>query len=205
MSLCVFESVCIARKIKWFQVSRHLFKWTREVSYADYYERALTNGVLSIQRGTDPGVMIYMLPLGFGVSKAKTGHSWGTPLDSFWCCYGTGIRLFCLYTFKTASHCTIFFANSTLLLLNFLFCLLGIESFSKLGDSIYFEEQGKDPSLYIIQYISSSFNWESGKILLNQKVVPASSWDPYLRVTFTFSPVEVNVTLFYGMCGMSFS
>ncbi|ESW03989.1 hypothetical protein PHAVU_011G057800 [Phaseolus vulgaris] len=137
------------------KVSRHLFKWTREVSYADYYERALTNGVLSIQRGTDPGVMIYMLPLGFGVSKAKTGHSWGTPLDSFWCCYGTGI-----------------------------------ESFSKLGDSIYFEEQGKDPSLYIIQYISSSFNWESGKILLNQKVVPASSWDPYLRVTFTFSPVE---------------
>ena len=35
------------------QVSRHLFKWTKEVSYADYYERALTNGVLSIQRGTE--------------------------------------------------------------------------------------------------------------------------------------------------------
>ncbi|CAJ1933250.1 unnamed protein product [Sphenostylis stenocarpa] len=137
------------------KVSRHLFKWTKEVSYADYYERALTNGVLSIQRGTDPGVMIYMLPLGPGVSKAKTGHSWGTPFDSFWCCYGTGI-----------------------------------ESFSKLGDSIYFEEEGKDPALYIIQYISSSFNWKSGKILLNQTVVPAASWDPYLRVTFTFAPVE---------------
>ncbi|TKY67424.1 hypothetical protein E2542_SST10318 [Spatholobus suberectus] len=60
----------------------------------------------------------------------------------------------------------------------------------KLGDSIYFEEEGKDPTLYIIQYISSSFNWKSGKILLNQTVVPAASWDPYLRVTFTFSPVE---------------
>ncbi|NMR85462.1 hypothetical protein HKB06_06610 [Vibrio parahaemolyticus] len=69
------------------KVSRHLFKWTKEVSYADYYERALTNGVLSIQRGTDPGVMIYMLPLGLGVSKAKTYHSWATPFDSFWCCY----------------------------------------------------------------------------------------------------------------------
>ncbi|RZB74453.1 uncharacterized protein LOC114380264 isoform X1 [Glycine soja] len=137
------------------KVSRHLFRWTKEVSYADYYERALTNGVLSIQRGTDPGVMIYMLPLGFAVSKARTGHSWGTQFDSFWCCYGTGI-----------------------------------ESFSKLGDSIYFEEEGKDPTLYIIQYISSSFNWKSGKILLNQTVVPASSSDPYLRVTFTFSPVE---------------
>jgi hypothetical protein len=50
--------------------------------------------VLSIQRGTDPGVMIYMLPLSIGVSKAKTFHKWGTPFDSFWCCYGTGRYLF---------------------------------------------------------------------------------------------------------------
>jgi len=75
--------------------------------------------------------------------------------------------------------------------------LLGIESFSKLGDSIYFEEEGKNATLYVIQYISSSFNWKSGKIWLNQTVVPAASWDPYLRVTFTFSPFEVTVTLFY--------
>jgi len=54
----------------------------------------LTNGVLSIQRGTDPGVMIYMLPLGLGVSKAQTYWKWGTPFDSFWCCYGTGLYLF---------------------------------------------------------------------------------------------------------------
>ncbi|GAU48668.1 hypothetical protein TSUD_87500 [Trifolium subterraneum] len=141
------------------KVSRHLFRWTKEVTYADYYERALTNGVLGIQRGTDPGVMIYMLPLGVGVSKATTYHRWGTPFDSFWCCYGTGI-----------------------------------ESFSKLGDSIYFEEEGNSPSLYIIQYISSSFNWKSGKVLLTQTVVPASSSDPYLRVTFTFSPNEKTGT-----------
>ncbi|XP_028800577.1 uncharacterized protein LOC114755858 [Neltuma alba] len=136
------------------KVSRHLFRWTKEVTYADYYERALTNGVLSIQRGTDPGVMIYMLPLGPGVSKAKTGHSWGNKFDSFWCCYGTGI-----------------------------------ESFSKLGDSIYFEQEG-NPTLYIIQYISSSFNWKSGGFMLNQTVAPTTSWDPYIRVTFTFSPTE---------------
>ncbi|KAI4322074.1 hypothetical protein L6164_021797 [Bauhinia variegata] len=135
------------------KVSRHLLRWTKDVTYADYYERALTNGVLSIQRGTDPGVMIYMLPQGRGVSKAKSFHSWGTKFDAFWCCYGTGI-----------------------------------ESFSKLGDSIYFEEEGKHPSLYIIQYISSSFNWKSGHIMLDQTVVPVASWDPYLRVIFTFSP-----------------
>lgn len=134
------------------KVSRLLFTWTKEIAYADYYERALTNGVLSIQRGTEPGVMIYMLPQGRGVSKAKSYHGWGTKYASFWCCYGTGI-----------------------------------ESFSKLGDSIYFEDEGKVPSLYIIQYISSSLDWKSGQVVLNQKVYPVSSWDPYIRVSLTFS------------------
>lgn len=68
------------------------------------------------------------------------------------------------------------------------YCLAGIESFSKLGDSIYFEEKGKNPGLYIIQYISSSFDWKSGQIVLNQKVDPVVSSDPYLRITLTFSP-----------------
>ena len=72
-----------------------MFTWTKKVSYADYYERALTNGVLSIQRGTEPGVMIYMLPQGRGVSKAKTYFGWGTKFDSFWCCYGTGEPMLC--------------------------------------------------------------------------------------------------------------
>ncbi|KAH0888128.1 hypothetical protein HID58_050557, partial [Brassica napus] len=134
------------------KVSRNLFRWTKEVSYADYYERALTNGVLGIQRGTEPGLMIYMLPLGRGVSKAVTYHGWGTPYDSFWCCYGTGI-----------------------------------ESFSKLGDSIYFQEDGESPALYVIQYISSSLDWKSTGLTLSQRVKPVVSSDPYMRVTFTFS------------------
>ncbi|XP_024982400.1 uncharacterized protein LOC112518857 isoform X1 [Cynara cardunculus var. scolymus] len=134
------------------KVSRNLFRWTKEMAYADYYERALTNGVLSIQRGKEPGIMIYMLPMGPGESKATGYHKWGTKFDSFWCCYGTGI-----------------------------------ESFSKLGDSIYFEEAGKNPGVYIIQYISSSLNWKSGQILLEQKVIPVASWDPRLRVTITIA------------------
>ncbi|KAH7560548.1 hypothetical protein ACOSP7_017256 [Xanthoceras sorbifolium] len=134
------------------KVSRNLFRWTKEMAYADYYERALTNGVLGIQRGTEPGVMIYMLPLAPGVSKAKSYHGWGTKFNSFWCCYGTGI-----------------------------------ESFSKLGDSIYFEEEGKLPGLYIIQYISSELDWKSGQIVVKQTVDPVVSSDPFLRVTLTIS------------------
>ncbi|GAB4856068.1 hypothetical protein Ancab_024708 [Ancistrocladus abbreviatus] len=132
------------------KVSRNLFRWTREITYADYYERALTNGVLSIQRGREPGVMIYMLPLGHGVSKGNTYHSWGNPFNTFWCCYGTAT-----------------------------------ESFSKLGDSIYFEEGGSTPGLYVIQYVSSSLDWKSGKITLTQKVDDVVSWDQHLRVIIT--------------------
>lgn len=95
--------------------------------------------------------------------------------------------------------CQFFHTPISLIFSIYFSCSLGIESFSKLGDSIYFEQEGKDPALYIIQYISSSFNWKSGGILLNQTVVPASSWDPYLYVTFTFSPHEVPITLSYGI------
>ncbi|KAF4395852.1 hypothetical protein F8388_018126 [Cannabis sativa] len=142
------------------KVSRHLFRWTKEMAYADYYERALTNGVLGIQRGTEPGVMIYMLPLGRGVSKSKSYHGWGKPFESFWCCYGTGI-----------------------------------ESFSKLGDSIYFEEDGQVPGIYVIQYIPNSLDWKLGKVVLDQKVDQVNSWDPRLRVTFTISSGESGKSL----------
>jgi len=134
------------------KVSRHLFRWTKEIAYADYYERALINGVLSIQRGRDPGVMIYMLPQGPGRSKAMSYHGWGTQFNSFWCCYGTGI-----------------------------------ESFSKLGDSIYFEEKGERPALYIIQFIPSTFNWRTAGLTITQKLEPLSSSDQYLQVSFSIS------------------
>lgn len=67
----------------------------------------------------------------------------------------------------------------------------GIESFSKLGDSIYFEEDADVPGLYIIQYISSSFNWKSGQIMLKQDVEPVISSDAQLRVSLSFSTKEV--------------
>jgi DUF1680 family protein len=67
-----------------------MYRWTKDVKYADYYERTIVNGILGVQRGKDPGVMIYMLPQAPGSSKAVSYHGWGTPYDSFWCCYGTG-------------------------------------------------------------------------------------------------------------------
>ncbi|KAL9234763.1 hypothetical protein vseg_009592 [Gypsophila vaccaria] len=153
------EESCVTYNM--LKVSRNLFRWSKEMTYADYYERALTNGVLSIQRGTDPGVMIYMLPLGHGVSKGSSYHKWGTLFDSFWCCYGTGI-----------------------------------ESFSKLGDSIYFEETANIPGLYVIQYISSSLNWTSAQLSLTQAVDNVVSWNKYLKVKLTISGEQPRTATF---------
>ena len=62
-------------------LSRRLLQWTswtatlrggakRALAHAEYYERTLYNAVLGTQRGTNPGQMLYMFPLGSGVSKA---------------------------------------------------------------------------------------------------------------------------------------
>ncbi|KAI7980341.1 Homeobox protein knotted-1-like 7 [Camellia lanceoleosa] len=63
----------------------------------------------------------------------------------------------------------------------------GIESFSKLGDSIYVEEVGKVAGLCITQYISRSLNWKSGQISPNQKVEPVVASNPLLQVALTMS------------------
>ncbi|ERN03577.1 uncharacterized protein LOC18431721 [Amborella trichopoda] len=139
------------------KVARNLFLWTKSEVYAGYFERSLINGVLSIQRGTEPGVMIYMLPLGRGKSKSRSYHGWGTPEKSFWCCYGTGI-----------------------------------ESFSKLGESIYFQVNGASRSLYVTQFIPSTLTWDAAKLIVKLKVLPLHSWDPYLQITLEFFSLEVD-------------
>lgn len=73
----------------------------------------------------------------------------------------------------------------------FIYLFAAIESFSKLGDSIYFEEKGDTPGLYIIQYIANSFNWKSGGVTLHQKIESVSSMDAALQVSLAISSNEV--------------
>lgn len=63
----------------------------------------------------------------------------------------------------------------------------GIESFSKLGDTIYFEEKGSKPTLYVVQYIPSIFNWKSAGLTVTQRLKPLSSSDQYLQVSLSIS------------------
>ncbi|MHB1001174.1 MAG: beta-L-arabinofuranosidase domain-containing protein [Armatimonadota bacterium] len=107
------------------KLTRHLFEWTADPEYADFYERGLLNGIIGTQ-GPEPGELSYYIAMGTGYPR-----TYGTPDESFWCCYGTGI-----------------------------------ESFSKLGDSIYFHD--KD-SLYVNLFVPSTVDWTKKGIKLEQK------------------------------------
>ncbi|MBI4324786.1 MAG: glycoside hydrolase family 127 protein [Chloroflexi bacterium] len=68
------------------KLTRHLFCWNPQAEYADYYERALYNHILSSQN-PETGGLCYYVPLRSGSRK-----TYGGPLDAFWCCTGTGIE-----------------------------------------------------------------------------------------------------------------
>jgi len=77
------ETCCTYNMLK---LTRHLFTWSGDVQYADYYERALYNSILSTQN-PKTGMMMYFVPLATGRWKM-----FNLPNESFWCCTGTGME-----------------------------------------------------------------------------------------------------------------
>jgi len=120
------ECCCTYNMLK---LTRHVFSWTANPRCADYYERALFNGVLGTQHPAD-GMTLYYVPLASGYWKL-----FGLPLHAFWCCTGTGV-----------------------------------ESFSKLGDSIYFRDRD---GLYVNLFIASEAVWpEKGVRIIQDTKFP---------------------------------
>ena len=135
---------CVAHNS--MRISRRLMQWGRwaawgrALAHAEYYERTMYNAVLGTQRGTKPGAMLYMMPLGSGVSKAgipdaPQGHHWSDEEHHFWCCQGSGI-----------------------------------EAFARLADSIYWRRDPKDGGtassrqLLILQLMPSRLRWEHAAV-----------------------------------------
>lgn len=54
-----------------------------------------------------------------------------------------------------------------------------------MGDSIYFEEEGEIPTIYVTQFVSSNFTWDAAGLTLRQMIEPFTSGDPVLRVTIS--------------------
>jgi DUF1680 family protein len=77
------EDCCAYNMMK---LTRHLFGWSADARYMDYYERTLFNHRLGTINPED-GTLVYYLPLASGYSKI-----FGKPFDSLWCCTGTGVE-----------------------------------------------------------------------------------------------------------------
>ena len=75
------ECCCAYNMMK---LTRHLFGWSPDARYMDYYERLVFNHRLGTINPED-GTMMYYLPLASGYWK-----TFGKTLDAFWCCTGTG-------------------------------------------------------------------------------------------------------------------
>lgn len=79
------ECCCAYNMLK---LTRHLYSWTADPRYFDYYERTLLNHRLGAIHPVT-GATIYYLSLAPGAWK-----TFNTEYDSFWCCTGTGVEEF---------------------------------------------------------------------------------------------------------------
>src|ERR1022692_3436979 len=77
------ECCCAYNMLK---LTRHLYSWTADPRYFDYYERTLYNHRLGTIRKED-GATMYYLSIVPGAWK-----TFNTEYDSFWCCTGTGVE-----------------------------------------------------------------------------------------------------------------
>lgn len=67
------------------KLTGHLFSWTANVKYVDYFEKALYNHILASQNPST-GMVCYFTPL----STKPYTKSYSSALNDFWCCVGTG-------------------------------------------------------------------------------------------------------------------
>ena len=68
------------------KLSQHLFEWTADAQYIDYYEKALYNHILSSQH-PHTGMTCYFVPLAMGTQK-----DFCDKFNSFTCCMGSGFE-----------------------------------------------------------------------------------------------------------------
>jgi len=77
------ETCCTHNMLR---LTRALFAEDPSTTYADYYERALYNGILASQ-DPDSGMMTY-----FQATRPGYVRLYHTPFESFWCCTGSGME-----------------------------------------------------------------------------------------------------------------
>jgi DUF1680 family protein len=187
------ECCCAYNMMK---LTRHLFGWSPDARYMDYYERLVFNHRLGTINPED-GTMMYYLPLASGYWK-----TFGKPLDAFWCCTGTGSEEYAKLTD------TIYFHNEDSLYVNQYIGsqLEWPEKRLRLKQETSFpEQQGTVITITADSPAQLAINlripyWvQNGSIKVNGAVVPAfSSPSSYLtlnRVWKSGDKIELNLPM----------
>jgi DUF1680 family protein len=80
------------------KLTRHLYSWTGDAGYFDFYERALYNHILASQ-DPEQGMFTYFVSL-----KPGSFKTFSSPDDSFWCCVGSGVENHTKYNEAIYAH-----------------------------------------------------------------------------------------------------
>ena len=80
------ENCCTYNMLR---LTEHLFSWSPNARFFDYYERALFNGILPTHHPEVGGAIMHDVPMKSGLFKM-----FGVPDSSYFCCNGSGIESF---------------------------------------------------------------------------------------------------------------
>lgn len=88
ISSCVTEQTCEhCNSYNMLKLTEHLFAWSPDGAWFDFYERAHLNHVMAAHNPQSGG-FTYMTPLMTGATREYSNPA----QDPFWCCVGTGME-----------------------------------------------------------------------------------------------------------------
>lgn len=175
----VSEECCCGYNM--LKLTRHVYGWTADPRYMDYYERTLFNSRLGTQNAE--GLKMYYLPLQAGYWKY-----YNSKFNSFWCCTGTGAEEF------SKMGNTIYFRNAKEVFVNLL--IPSEAQWPEKGITIrqetkFPEEEGTTLTVKAANPVEMGFNlrvpsWavDGGSVEINGETIPAfASPGSYLKIT----------------------
>jgi uncharacterized protein len=121
------ETCCDYNMLK---LTRSLFETNPTAAYADFYERALYNDILASQ-DPDTGMVTY-----FQGNRPGYMKLYCTPIDSFWCCTGSGMESHAKY------NDSIYFKSADSLYVNlFIPSVVRLQAGTSLTQTTHFPEE----------------------------------------------------------------
>lgn len=147
------------------KLARHLYTWSGDSRFIDYYERNLLNHRLGAIE-PETGHTAYFLSLAPGAWKTTC-----TEDDSFWCCTGTAVEEF------AKLNNTIYFHDDNSLFVNLYF-----------ASTVIWKDRG-------VRLRQSTNFPESGVTVLSIEQAPAHEWSLHLRIpswTTAANSVTIN-------------